>query len=53
MFLRSNIRRSGLTFRPEPFHADYVGAIRDGRIIGIVAHAWSGVILVQAPEHCV
>jgi predicted GNAT family acetyltransferase len=50
MFLRSNIRRAGLTFQPEAFHATYVGAIRDGRITGVVAHSWNGMILVQAPE---
>jgi RimJ/RimL family protein N-acetyltransferase len=51
MFLRSNIRRCGLNFRPEPFHATYVGAVRDGRVNGVVAHAWNGMILVQAPEN--
>jgi hypothetical protein len=50
MFLRSNIRRSGLIFRPEPFHAVYVGSFRDGQITGVVAHAWNGMILLQAPE---
>jgi GNAT superfamily N-acetyltransferase len=50
MFLRSNIRRSGLVFRPEPFHAVYVAGFRAGQIAGVVAHAWSGVILFQAPE---
>ena len=50
MFLRSNIRRAGLMFRPEAFHGTYVAAIRDGRITGCVAHAWNGMILVQAPE---
>jgi RimJ/RimL family protein N-acetyltransferase len=51
MFLRSNIRRAGLDFRPAPFHAIHVGAICDGRVSGIVAHAWNGMVLVQAPEH--
>jgi GNAT superfamily N-acetyltransferase len=50
MFLRSNIRRAGLDFRPAPFHGVYVGAIRDGHVSGIVAHTWSGMVLVQAPE---
>jgi uncharacterized protein len=50
MFLRSNIRRAGLDFRPAAFHAIYVGAIRDGRVSGIFAHTWNGMVLVQAPE---
>ena len=50
MFLRSNIRRAGLLFRPEAFHATYVGAFRHGNITGVGAHTWSGMVLVQAPE---
>jgi GNAT superfamily N-acetyltransferase len=50
MFLRSNIRHSGLNFQPQPFHAVYVAAFRDGQIAGVVGHAWNGMILLQAPE---
>jgi len=50
MFLRSNLSRSGLTYRPEPFHADYVGAFRDDRCIAVAAHCWNGMLLLQAPE---
>jgi GNAT superfamily N-acetyltransferase len=50
MFLRSNIRRAGIAFRPEPFHAVYVGDFREGRLTGVVAHTWNGMILMQALE---
>jgi uncharacterized protein len=50
MFLRSNIRRVGLNFRPEAFHAVYVAAFDGGQITGVVAHAWNGMVLLQAPE---
>jgi len=49
MFLRANARRAGLVYRDEPFHALYAGAIEGGRIMGVVAHAWSGMVLVQCP----
>jgi len=50
MFLRSNIRHSGLTYRPKPFHAVYVGVFREERLTGVVAQAWNGMILMQAPD---
>ena len=51
IFLRSNLDRSGLQFQPKPFHATWVGAFRDLRLIGVVAHCWNGMLLVQAPEN--
>ena len=50
MFLRSNARRSGLDYRQEPLHATYVAAFRNDKLIGVAAHSWSGMLLVQAPE---
>jgi RimJ/RimL family protein N-acetyltransferase len=49
MFLRSNARRGGLVYHDAPFHALYAGAIEGGRIIGVVAHAWTGMVLLQCP----
>ena len=49
MFLRSNIRQSGVNFRTEPFHALHVGSFHNGLLTGVVAHAWNGMLLVQAP----
>ena len=50
MFLRSNLSRTGISYRPEPFHADYTGGYRDLKLIGVVAHCWNGMLLLQAPE---
>lgn len=51
MFLRSNMRGAGLVDEGKPMHATYVAA-RDGdeRIVGVAAHCWNGVLLLQAPE---
>ena len=52
MFLRSNARRTGLEFHGEAFQAHYVAAFRGSEIVAVVAHSWSGMVLVQAPEAC-
>jgi GNAT superfamily N-acetyltransferase len=51
MFLRANMRRAGLTYQGAPGQATYVGAFRDGRMVGVAAHCWNGMVLLQAPEH--
>jgi uncharacterized protein len=53
MFLRGNLWRAGLHYEGNRLQAQYVGALRDDEIVGVVAHAWSGFVLVQAPEHLV
>ena len=50
MFLRANARRAGLTYRGKPFQAIYAAAFHDDRMIGVAAHCWNGIVLVQAPE---
>ena len=50
MFLRSNARRAGLGYAGERFQAIYAGAFRDGVMVGVVAHGWNGMLLIQAPE---
>src|SRR6266508_2402602 len=50
MFLRSNERAAGLTDCGEPMQATYVAALEGGRIAGVAAHCWNGMVLVQAPE---
>jgi RimJ/RimL family protein N-acetyltransferase len=50
MFLRSNARSAGLTDRGEPMQATYVAAVVGGKIAGVAAHCWNGMVLVQAPE---
>jgi len=49
MFLRSNARRAGLEFHGEALQAHYVAAFRGSEIVAVVAHSWSGMVLVQAP----
>jgi predicted GNAT family acetyltransferase len=49
MFLRSNALRVGLVYRDAPFHALYAGVFDDGNLIGVIAHAWSGMVLLQCP----
>src|SRR5438105_3310697 len=49
MFLRSNARAAGLVDRGEPLQATYVTALEAGAVVGVVAHCWNGMVLVQAP----
>jgi GNAT superfamily N-acetyltransferase len=49
MFLRANVRRVGLVYRDALFHALYCGDVEANRIVGVVAHAWSGMVLLQCP----
>jgi RimJ/RimL family protein N-acetyltransferase len=51
MFLRANARAAGLSDRGAPLEATYVAALERGRITGVAAHCWNGVVLVQAPAH--
>ena len=51
MFLRGNARRAGLEYQGQHAQALYVAGLREGKVIGVVAHCWNGMILVQAPEH--
>jgi len=49
MFLRSNLRRSGLTYHPRPFHGTYVAAFQGEACVGAAAHYWNGHLVLQAP----
>ena len=51
LFLRSNLRRSGLQFQPKSFHAHYVGAFDGIELIGVAAHCWNGMLLVQGSRN--
>ena len=51
MFLRANSQRVGLVYRPATLHATYAGAFDDGRMCGVAAHAWNGMVLLQCPKH--
>jgi uncharacterized protein len=50
MFLRSNARRAGLVYDGAAFQAVYVGAFQGHRLAAIAAHAWNGLMLLQAPD---
>src|SRR5882757_646860 len=50
MFLRSNLRRVGLVDEGLPYQGTYVAAFAGPAIIGVMAHCWNGMLLVQAPE---
>ncbi|MEO8181972.1 MAG: GNAT family N-acetyltransferase [Deltaproteobacteria bacterium] len=50
MFLRSNAQRGGLEDRGQYLQATYAGAFHDGQLVGVAAHCWNGMVLVQAPE---
>jgi RimJ/RimL family protein N-acetyltransferase len=51
MFLRSNARAAGLVDEGQPLQGTYVAALEGERIIGVAAHCWNGMVLVQAPAH--
>jgi uncharacterized protein len=50
MFLRSNARAAGLTYRGAPLEAEYVADIDGGAVTAVAAHCWNGMLLVQAPS---
>jgi RimJ/RimL family protein N-acetyltransferase len=51
MHLRSNLRRVGLIDGTAPYQGAYVAAFDGRAILGVVAHFWNGMIVVQAPAH--
>ncbi|HKW53366.1 MAG TPA: GNAT family N-acetyltransferase [Stellaceae bacterium] len=48
MFLRSNLRSAGIVYRGAPLEAVYVACFRHGRLAGVAAHCWNGIVLIQA-----
>jgi len=51
MFLRANARQAGLEYHGAPLQAVYVAAVEDDAVIGVAAHAWNGMVILQAPAH--
>jgi RimJ/RimL family protein N-acetyltransferase len=49
LFLRSNVRAAGLEDAGQPLQGTYVGAFEGGELFAVVAHAWNGNLLLQAP----
>jgi len=51
MFLRSNLRHSGIGYQDKPFHGDYFASFdHSGHINGVLAHYWNGNIMMQSPD---
>jgi RimJ/RimL family protein N-acetyltransferase len=50
MILRSNVRLSGLEYRPAAFHGQYMAAFRGAEVVAVIAHAWNGMLIAQSPE---
>lgn len=50
MFLRANLRAAGLVDEGAPLQGTWAAALDDGgRVVAIAAHAWNGMVLLQAP----
>ena len=50
MLVRGNLRQVGLGWSGQRYEAQYVLGWRDGSVVGVVGHAWNGMVLVQADE---
>ncbi|MSP49412.1 MAG: GNAT family N-acetyltransferase [Alphaproteobacteria bacterium] len=51
MFLRANLRRSGLIDSGTPYGGTYVGAMAGSRVEAVAALYWNGFLSIQAPYH--
>jgi len=51
MFLRSNVRQTGLAYTGQPASAQYLASFDGEAITGVAAHCWNGIVLMQAPRH--
>jgi ribosomal protein S18 acetylase RimI-like enzyme len=49
LLLRSNARQAGLVDRGKHLQGTYVAALESGQIVGVAAHCWNGMVLLQAP----
>ncbi len=52
-FLLSNAATAGLVDHGQPYEGTYAAAFEGDAIIAVVAHAWNGNLLVQAPRYAV
>lgn len=49
-FLRSNAKKAGLTYNGEAFQAEYIGAFKDKRLVGVIAYTWINSLLIYAED---
>jgi ribosomal protein S18 acetylase RimI-like enzyme len=50
MFLRSNLRAAGIVDHGRTYQATYAAALFEDQVVAVSAHAWNGVLLLQAPR---
>ncbi|MGI9569810.1 MAG: GNAT family N-acetyltransferase, partial [Desulfobulbia bacterium] len=54
MFLRSNMKRSGLEYQDKEYHGEYFGAFDEtGNVTGVLAQYWNGSIMMQAQSQVI
>jgi predicted GNAT family acetyltransferase len=51
LILRSNLRSAGVTFSGKPYEATWVAQFEGERVTAVVAHAWNGNLILQAPSN--
>jgi ribosomal protein S18 acetylase RimI-like enzyme len=51
MLLLSNLSLAGLAFEGHSYQGEYFAAMDGDAIRGVVAHAWNGMVVCQAPNH--
>lgn len=50
-FMRSNIRRAGMSFYGEPYQAEYLAVWQDAAMCGVIAHSWLGSLQCFIPDY--
>jgi predicted GNAT family acetyltransferase len=50
MFLLANAHAVGLVDQGQPLQGTYVAAVDEGKWIGVAAHFWNGMLVLQAPD---
>ena len=51
MFVRANLRLSGLDYEDHNYHGEYFGSFRkDDALNGVIAHYWNGNVMMQAVD---
>lgn len=51
LLLLGNLSAVGIEYQGATYQAHYVGGFEAGALVAVAAHAWNGVLLLQAPMH--
>lgn len=51
MILRANLAHGGIIDGSQPYQGRYAAAFENGRIAGVAARYWQGMVVVFAPDH--